>query len=60
MDDGTDFSGATLRDCLLRGTRLANAWVEDVSITGVVLGLVVNGVRGFDLNRIHINDVVAP
>ena len=44
MDDGTDFSGATLRDCLLRDTRLSNAWVEDVSITGVVLGLVVNGV----------------
>ena len=44
MDDGTDFSGTTLRDCLLRGTRFTNAWVQDVSITGVVLGLVVNGV----------------
>ena len=44
MDDGRDFSGATLRDCLLRGTRFANAWVEDVSITGMVSGLVVNGV----------------
>ena len=44
MDDGTDFSGLTLRDCLLRGTRFANAWVEDVSITGMVSGLVVNGV----------------
>ena len=44
MDDGTDFSGVTLRDCLLRGTGFANAWVEDVSITGMVSGLVVNGV----------------
>lgn len=44
MDDGTDFSGLTLRDCLLRGSRFANAWVEDVSITGMVAGLVVNGV----------------
>ena len=44
MEDGTDFSDATLRDCMLRGTRFPNAWVEDVSITGMVSGLVVNGV----------------
>ena len=44
MEDGTDLSGVTLRDCMLRGTRFPNAWVEDVSITGMVLGLVVNGV----------------
>lgn len=44
MDDGADLSGRTLRDCLLRGTRLPNAWVEDTSITGEVVGLVVNGV----------------
>ena len=44
MDDGTDFNGVTLRDCVLRGTRFPNAWVEDVSVTGMVVGLVVNGV----------------
>jgi len=44
MDDGTDLSGVTLRNCMLRGTRFPNAWVQDVSITGMVVGLVVNGV----------------
>lgn len=44
MDDGTDLSGRTVRDLLLRGTRLANTWGEDATITGVVIGLEVNGV----------------
>jgi len=44
MDDGADLSGATVREVQLRHTRIANAWVEDLSITGFVQGLVVNGV----------------
>jgi uncharacterized damage-inducible protein DinB len=45
MEDGADLSGVTVRDWLLRNTRIANAWVEDVSITGMVQGLTVNGVE---------------
>ena len=43
MDDGTDFSGPRCGTAC-SGHPVPNAWVEDVSITGMVVGLVVNGV----------------
>ncbi len=41
---GTDFTGATFRDCDLRQVRIADSWLVDVSLSGVVGNLVVNDV----------------
>jgi DinB superfamily/Pentapeptide repeats (8 copies) len=41
---GADFTGATFRDCDLRQVRIADSWLVDVSLSGVVGNLVVNDV----------------
>jgi hypothetical protein len=42
---GADFTGATFRDCDLRKVRIADSWLVDVSLSGVVGNLVVNDVE---------------
>jgi hypothetical protein len=41
---GADFTGANFRDCDLRQVRIADSWLVDVSLSGVVGNLVVNDV----------------
>jgi hypothetical protein len=39
-----DLSGATLRDCDLRGVKVADAWLTDVNISGLIGNVLVNDV----------------
>jgi len=41
---GTDFTGANFRDCDLRQVKIADSWLVDVSLSGLVGNLVVNDV----------------
>jgi hypothetical protein len=41
---GADFTGATFRDCDLRQMKVADAWLVDVNLGGLVGNLVVNDV----------------
>jgi uncharacterized protein YjbI with pentapeptide repeats len=41
---GTDFTGANFRDCDLRRVKIADSWLVDVSLSGLVGNLVVNDV----------------
>jgi len=41
---GTDFSGASLRDCNLRGFKVVDSWLVDVNVSGEVSNFVVNDV----------------
>jgi DinB superfamily/Pentapeptide repeats (8 copies) len=42
--EGTDFSGATFRDCDLRGVKVVDAWLVDTNISGLIGNLTVNDV----------------
>jgi Pentapeptide repeats (8 copies) len=42
--EGTDFNGATFRDCDLRGVKVVDAWLVDTNISGLVGNLTVNDV----------------
>jgi hypothetical protein len=41
---GADFTGANFRDCDLRRVKIADSWLVDVSLSGLVGNLVVNDV----------------
>jgi len=41
---GTDFTGANFRDCDLRQVKIADSWLIDVSVSGLVGNFVVNDV----------------
>jgi hypothetical protein len=41
---GVDLSGATFRDCDLRGVKIVDAWLTDVSVSGLIGNLRVNDV----------------
>ena len=41
---GTDFTGAILRDCDLRGVKVVDSWLVDVAVSGLVERFVVNDV----------------
>ena len=41
---GTDFTGANFRDCDLRQVKMADSWLVDVSLSGLIGNLVVNDV----------------
>jgi hypothetical protein len=42
--EGTDFTGATFRDCDLRQVKVADCWLVDVHVSGLVGNFVVNDV----------------
>ena len=41
---GADFTGANFRDCDLRQVKIADSWLVDVSLSGLIGNLVVNDV----------------
>lgn len=41
---GADFTGATFRDCDLRQVKIADSWLTDVRVSGIVGSFVVNDV----------------
>jgi DinB family protein/pentapeptide repeat protein len=41
---GADFTGATFRDCDLRKVKVADSWLVDVNVSGLVSNFVVNDV----------------
>src|SRR4029453_1152015 len=41
---GEDFRGAVFRDCDMRGMKITDSWLVDVSISGLIGAVVVNDV----------------